>query len=465
VDKAFWAIINVGGQRLTRPMSQAAHTVFGVDDLGPDALLAAIRDNEVDRRRADLRQLELAYQWCVLHPATADTGVATWGDPHLEADESLGGEGTPKVAAFAPEPLGLALGVSTSAAMTLIADALDLVHRLPHTWRRVQTLDAPAWRARRVAQRTHALTQQAAAHVDRQLAPRLHTAGVTLIDRAVAQAIAKYQPEEQMSKEERVKAGWDVTLHHPNPTEFAGTSELHVVGDTLTLTTLYDQICATAADLKTAGDTDPLGARKAKTLGQLAGTPRTKLYLHLGQHPNLGRVENLGPATTQKIKDWIGHSQVTIQPVLHTDRDDGLDPHHPPGWMRDLVILRDPRCVFPHCQRDSQRLRPRPHHPLRRTRTTRPNQPSQPRTPVPQAPPRQDQRPMAIPPPPRRHLRLDRTRRPRRALSQGHPIVGQAWPDHPPRRPRRDPARLPATRIAAFRRPAPRHPLRRHLGR
>ena len=336
-------------------MSQAAHTASGVDDLGPDALLAALTDADRREREAARDKLMLAYQWCVLHPATTDTGVATWGgDPHLEADESLGGEGTPWVAAFAPEPLGLALGVSTSAAMTLMADALDLVHRLPQTWRRVQTLDVPAWRARRVAQRTHALTAKAAAHVDRQVAPRLHTVGVMVIDRAVAQAVAKHQPAEQESKEERVKAGWDVTLHHPNPTEFAGTSELHVVGDTLTLTTLYDQICATAADLKTAGDPDPLGARKAKTLGQLAGTPRTKLYLHLGQHPNLGRVEKLGPATTLKIKDWVGHSQVTIQPVLHTDRDDAVDPHDPPGWMRDLVILRDPRCVFPHCQRDSR---------------------------------------------------------------------------------------------------------------
>ena len=37
---------------------------------------------------------------------------------------------------------------------------------------------------------------KAAAHVDRVLAPRLHTVGVTRIDRAVAQAIAKHMPEE-----------------------------------------------------------------------------------------------------------------------------------------------------------------------------------------------------------------------------------------------------------------------------
>ncbi|MGI8645894.1 MAG: HNH endonuclease signature motif containing protein, partial [Nocardioides sp.] len=44
----------------------------------------------------------------------------------------------------------------------------------------------------------------------------------------------------------------------------------------------------------------------------------------------------------------------TIGPVLPMDRDDAIDPHDPPGWMRDLILLRDPTCVFPHCQRDSR---------------------------------------------------------------------------------------------------------------
>jgi hypothetical protein len=205
-------------------MSSTATTLSGIDDLGPDALLTALRDNERVRRQADLRQLHLAYQWCVLHPATTDTGVAGWGgDGHLDTDESLGGDGTPMVAAFAPEPFGLALGVSTDTAKTLLADALDLVHRLPHTWRRIQTLDVPAWRGRRLAQKTHALNAKAAAHLDRVLAPQVHTLGVTRLDRAVAAAVAKHMPEEHTLREDRAKNTWDVVLHHPTPTEHAGT--------------------------------------------------------------------------------------------------------------------------------------------------------------------------------------------------------------------------------------------------
>ena len=165
--------------------------------------------------------------------------------------------------------------------MTLIADALDLVHRLPHTWRRAQTLEVPLWRARRVAQKTHALTVKAAAHVDRAARPAAaHRRGHPHRPHrrpGHRQAHARGTRH----REERSKQTWDVTLHHPNPTEYAGTSELHIIGDTITLTHLHDRICATAAHLKTDGDQAPLGVRKARALGNLAGTPTTKLYLHL----------------------------------------------------------------------------------------------------------------------------------------------------------------------------------------
>jgi hypothetical protein len=36
------------------------------------------------------------------------------------------------------------------------------------------------------------------------------------------------------------------------------------------------------------------------------------------------------------------------------DRADAVDEHDPPAWMKELVRLRDPVCVFPHCQRSSR---------------------------------------------------------------------------------------------------------------
>src|SRR5215475_11123107 len=162
----------------------ASPPALGVDDLDAAGVLACLGEAETAERRAGLAKLELALQWCVLHPATVDTGAAVWGDAGLpglsKCDEALGGEGCPRVSAFAPEPFAAALGVPTTIGMQLLADALDLSHRLPNTWARVRALEVPAWKARRLAQFTHHLSQQAAGYVDRQLAGRLDSSGTVL---------------------------------------------------------------------------------------------------------------------------------------------------------------------------------------------------------------------------------------------------------------------------------------------
>ena len=48
-----------------------------VDGFDPSMVLAAAAATEREARMVELRRLELAVQWCVLHPATAETGVAT----------------------------------------------------------------------------------------------------------------------------------------------------------------------------------------------------------------------------------------------------------------------------------------------------------------------------------------------------------------------------------------------------
>jgi hypothetical protein len=143
-------------------MSAAPHERFEVQDLDAAGVLAMAAADEQAIRRLEFRKLELAAHWADLHPATADTGVETFGGAALLADESLGGDGTPAVAAFTPEPFALALGMSPGSGAHLIADALDLRHRLPMLWKRVGRLEVPAWQARRVARQTHRLSKAAA---------------------------------------------------------------------------------------------------------------------------------------------------------------------------------------------------------------------------------------------------------------------------------------------------------------
>ena len=372
-------------------MSAAPVEDFEVEDLDTSGVLEAAAEAELAERRAALMKLRLAYQWAIMHPATNETGVATHGGPALDVltrDESLGGDGTPAVAAFTPEAFALRLGISPSAGAQLIADALDLRHRLPLLWKRVATLEVPAWQARRVAQQTHRLPRLGARWVDERLAARTDGAiGPVITDRLVALAIAKYDPEEHEQREANATAASDVTISHPDPTCYSGTSDLAATGDTLILQWFYDLVCAIAHQLWLDGDTDPLGVRRVKAIavitalatGQAAldlqsvlGTAATKasgkvkVYVrvdaedldvdaHGGSAYATGGVERLGAATMAKLREWVGHHQVEILPVLNMTRRDAVDQHDPPPWMQELVRLRDGHCVFPRCTVDARR--------------------------------------------------------------------------------------------------------------
>jgi hypothetical protein len=362
----------------------------GIEDLDTDRLLACLGDAETAERRAGLTKLEVAVQWCVLHPATVETGAAVWGDaglPGFDSEESLGGPGCPTIAAFAPEPFAAALGVSTFTGMQLLADALDLAHRLPRTWRRVRRLQVASWRARRLAQATHHLSREAAHYVDAQVVDRIDSCGAVLIDRTVAHAAATFDPAAQADAERAGKDAWDVRLLHRTDGAWARTSHLDATGDTADLTRFYDLVCDHAAHLARLGDTDGLGARKAKALGVIAdaqsqldlyGTgskegeravevrrpslakARLYLHLHLSDLLNLpdglvriGNAERLGPVTSATILDWLGATRATIVPVLHLGHEPAaersVDEHDPPDDIREAVILRDRHCVFPWC--------------------------------------------------------------------------------------------------------------------
>ena len=76
------------------------------------------------------------------------------------------------------EELGAAMGVSTQAAMSLMADALDLRHRLPRLWAQVEAGDVAPWKTRRVAADTRSLPFEGARWVDEQLAARVDGFGL-----------------------------------------------------------------------------------------------------------------------------------------------------------------------------------------------------------------------------------------------------------------------------------------------
>ncbi|MFS3128852.1 HNH endonuclease signature motif containing protein [Nocardioides sp. Bht2] len=383
----------------------ARHVPYEVTDLDAGCLLAVISESRESALVLARRQLRLAYQWCVLNPVVDGCAAASWCDDHalasLDLDDVLGGAGTPTVAAFAAEEFAAASGVSRFGALSLLADALDLHHRLPRLWIKVELLEVPGWKARRVAELTRKLSAEAAAWFDLQLAVG-ERYGWPTIERLLAMAVAKFHPELICDKTGPLsKADWGVTLTHKHGPEgtASGTSTLDVVGDSLDLARFHDLVCEEAERLRRAGDVDTLGQRKAKALGSIAEVQDTldfggldkldhrssvdratvdracrdrsrastarrglRVFVHTALADLFGTddlaladADKLGPVLVTQLEDWLKRhgSIASVTPVIDLNRTGAVDRHDPPAWMAEQVRQRDPHCVFPHCTRSS----------------------------------------------------------------------------------------------------------------
>jgi hypothetical protein len=143
-------------------------------DLDADALLAFAESTLHRRRQLEVDDLAAGAHWAVLHaldPTVEDpSGVRRRGGPKLV---QIGGEGTPKVQDLCLAELALSRQTHALATRWLVADALDLIHRLPRCWAVVVALECEVWVARKLASATRHLSAAEAAHVDAAVATAL----------------------------------------------------------------------------------------------------------------------------------------------------------------------------------------------------------------------------------------------------------------------------------------------------
>ena len=235
----------------------------------PAAVLASVQAEQATAYRAEVRILELALDWAVMHePDPTD-------DLGFESAVLIAGEGTPEVGEFCAHELAVALHISTDSGSSLIAEALELADRLPRVWARVKAGDLPPWRARRIADRTICLPPEGADYVDRHFAPFAHRMGIGQVDRLGEEALVRFDPEKAEARRLAAADNRHVTIY-TDQTDFDGTAHLDAdldLADALDLDAALSEGAARLADL---GCEDSLDVRRAHALGELArGTDPT----------------------------------------------------------------------------------------------------------------------------------------------------------------------------------------------
>lgn len=130
-----------------------------------------VEQNAIELRAREARQLVLAAAWADAH----DPPVGSLFGPRVERARCFGGDGTPEVAEFCVAEFAALQGLSFSSGRAMIADALDLRHRLPMLWTQVRAGQVRAWKGQKVAQATRPLAADAAAEVDAAIAGYIET--------------------------------------------------------------------------------------------------------------------------------------------------------------------------------------------------------------------------------------------------------------------------------------------------
>jgi uncharacterized protein DUF222 len=339
----------------------------------PAAVLAAVRASREVADREEARILALAVGWASMHE---------WSDPlGPERLVAVGGSGTPEVGEFCVAELASALRISPDAGRSLLAEAVELAHRLPTTWSRVRAGDLPAWRARRVARATIVLTREGAAFVDRHVARFAHRVGPAQLDRLVEEALVRFEPDLADARRRAAADARHVTVR-TDQVGYDGT--VHVEGD-LDLADALDldqALIAGAARLAALGSVESLDVRRAHALGELArGTdPTLDLHQSTNDHgrevvlhvhvtpdaltdtpgdsgPHLARVDNTRSfVDADQVRTWCGTpgTTITVRPVLDLAEHISSTAYETPDRLAEQSAHVDGTCVFPWCSRPAR---------------------------------------------------------------------------------------------------------------
>ena len=354
-----------------------------IDELSPTEALAEVEATLRRRREAEVTDLLLVAHWADLHAndPRREPGRRWCGENRLVL---LGGEGSPEVQELCLPELAVARRAHTLSTRAAMADVLDLRHRLPLTWQVVLAHEAEVWVARKVA----------------VLSRELSSAAAALVDAAVADAIGGEAPSRVLEIAQAKVIEADTAAHAAKVEaqrrrRYVGLSRSdefglrHVIarveaGDAVWIDALVDRVADVLAERPALRPDTPVEiskdelrsiafgwlARPAELLHLLSGEesapsaarPRTTLYIHLhqstlaGDTSGVARVEGLGPHLLSQVQRLLGHTHVTVKPVIDLRDQVSANSYEFPEAVRERVHLTHPAEVFPHASRRSRRV-------------------------------------------------------------------------------------------------------------
>ena len=362
--------LNVGGARLNRDMEAAT-----VDLDTPAGVLAAVREDTAVVNTGEARRMLAAVAWAGMHSVDSITDAATYADFGGDTGMPVAGPGAPLVSEFSIVEFAAAIGLPTEAGKAYLGEAVELRYRLPKLWARVVAGDLQAWKARKTAKATIVLSAEAAAFVDRHLAPVAHKVGPTQTDRLIDEAIARFMPDEAERRRRQAADGRRLDID-TRQAYLQGTATVYGELDVADAIDLDTALSAGAEALKNLGSTDSLDVRRAVAAGELArrqlaldlNTPTDEpakpkkagkarkprqvvLYLHLAQAAvqpagspvnEVGRVENTrAPITAEQIRLWCGNpdAEVVVKPVIDLNDHIQVDAYEIGDRLTEQTIL------------------------------------------------------------------------------------------------------------------------------
>jgi hypothetical protein len=335
-------------------------TTTALDGMGEDDVLAFAGDAVERERTAQADQLVGAYKWAVIHSPDRLTGPERSGGDKARL---YGGDGTPEVTEFAAAALGARMGITTFAAAQLMADALDLHHRAPQLWARVQAREVRASYARYVVKQTRSLPEAEARHVDAAVAESADgRIPWTRFEALLEGAVATANPAVAREKEERAaKATFAKKLR----AEAHGMASYLIRGPV----PVIEQIAATVDTYSTAiaedfpdltDDERTVQAVLMLLTPEADHAPVVNLYVHTYTGPDstgIARLEGHGPVTEDWVRDVLGpHCRFKIYPVIDLAGQAPVDAYEIPDRHRQAVQIMTPADTFPYGSSLSRRM-------------------------------------------------------------------------------------------------------------